>query len=321
MRGVREVRVLITGGAGFLGTHLALALCNRGDEVVVYEDLGKANQWGLQQLRDKVKIVNGNILDAENLGIVAQQFRPEKILHLAAIVGAAQSLGIEKQVAEVNVLGAINALNVAKDIDSVDTYLEVTSEEVYGQFASEPANEDHPARPVTPYGITKYASEAFTAYYSEFYGLNAVSVRTSWVYGPGLPRERIPRSLIRQALSNKSIFLPFGGDHRIDYVFVEDFVRGVLLVLDRQPTPHQVYNIASGTAYSVAEVARFIQEIIPGTNVEIGPGLLRPDGIHEAPQKGALDISRACSDLGYRPEHDLPGGLRRYAEYLADHEY
>ena len=314
------MNILITGGAGFLGTHLALSLHARGDRVIVFENEASVYAWGLKALEEKATVVYGDILDQSQLEEILRSRNIDKVIHAAAIVGARQALGVEKKVAEINIMGTLNLLEAIRSVGGIRC-INITSEEVYGNFICDPADETHPPGPLSPYGISKYAAEAFIGYYRNYHGMDLASVRTSWVFGAGLPRERIPMNFIKSALTNAEIHSDSGAEMRIDYVFIDDFVNGTLLALDASELKSDVYHIASGQAYSVLEVAEMIAALVPGVEVSIGPGLLRtPEGLL-MPQKGGLDISRAEQELGYRPQVSLDNGLRFYIEYLRRNEY
>ena len=316
------MRVLVTGGAGFLGMHLCRALRARGDEVTVYEHLPTALPWGLERLAGVGEVVDGDILDGALLEKVLGERRIQKIIHCAAIVGVAQSVGIEHKVAAVNILGALNVFEAVRKSPAIETCVNISSEEVYGEFTADPIPEESPCAPVSPYGISKYTAERYGDYYRRKFGCGIVSLRTSWVYGPGLPRNRVPRDFILSILKEGRISEPQGGEQKLDFTYIDDFVQGVLLACERSPR-FGVYNIASGTGHTLAELAGMLQALCPGTRVDLGAGLMPFDAERRVtlPQKGALDISRAAQDLGYAPRFPAAKGVAAYLDYLRDNEY
>jgi len=307
--------ILITGGAGFLGAHIARALLQRGDPVVIYDNLSTGLPQNPAGFQDRTKLVNGDILDLSFLlrTIIAEKVK--RIIHTAALVSFAPSVEKPVLTAKINIEGTLNILEASR-IAGIERVMDVSSEEVYGHFQYEPADEDHPFSPTAPYAISKVAGEGFGQFYHRFFGLDVVTIRTSWVYGPGLPRARPPKTFIENGLMGIPTEMVSGSDHRIDHTYIDDFVQGALLAFDVKNPKHRVFNISSGRAYTFKEMARMVQEIIPGPKISVGPGLIEYYEGVEGPQKGALNIQRAQSELGYQPQYDLFEGLKRYVNSI-----
>jgi UDP-glucose 4-epimerase len=310
-----EQSILVTGGAGFLGSRLVRALAERGERVIVYDNFTTGIPENLAGFQDRVKLVQGDTLDLSFLLRTIKGHGVSSIIHTAAVVGFAPSIEKPVLTAKINVEGTANILEASR-IMGVERVLDISSEEVYGDFQYEPADEDHPITPRVPYAITKVAAEGYELFYHECFGLDVVIVRTSWVYGPGLPRTRAPKTFIQNSLKGIPTDMPFGADHRVDHIYIEDFVQGALLVFDAKNPESRVFNIATGKAYTFKDMAHMVEEIIPGAKISVGPGLIKYSEGIDAPQKGALSIQRARSELGYQPKYDLLDGLRMYAEYL-----
>src|SRR5262249_53715468 len=155
----------------------------------------------------------------------------------------------------------------------------------------------HPNRPRQPYGISKYAVERLACDYADAYGLECVHIRTCWVYGPYLPRPRVPKTLIDAALSGQKLHIASGGDFRVDHVYIDDCVDGILRALDKPKHRFDVYHIATGQAPALFEIVEIVKTLVPGADLAIGPGNYRFVDGTEAVRKGALDISRARAEL------------------------
>jgi nucleoside-diphosphate-sugar epimerase len=307
--------VLITGGAGFLGSHIARALVQRGDRVVIYDNFSAGLPQNLIDLQDKLKLVNGDILDLSFLIRTIMAEKVKRIIHTAALVGFAASIEKPALTARINIEGTLNILEASRLV-GVERIMDISSEEVYGHFQYEPADENHPFSPSAPYSISKVAAEGFDRFFHTFFGLDVVTIRTSWVYGPGLPRARPPKTFIENSVKGISTKMDSGADHRVDHTYIDDFVQGALLAFDVKNPKSRVFNIASGKAYTFSQMARMVEEIVPGPKISVGPGLMKYSETVEGPQKGALNIQRAQSELGYQPQYDLFKGLIKYVESL-----
>lgn len=305
--------VLVTGGAGFLGAHLVRALALRGERVVAFDNFLTANPANLEDLRDRVEVVSGDITDLSHVLRVVKEQRIDRIVHTAAISSAIPAIAKPALTVRVNVEGTINILEAMRLFD-IRRCLHISSEETYGSFQREPADEEHPQNPLHPYAVTKMAAERLGRGYRQIFGLDVVSIRTSWVYGAGLPRTRPPKSFIENALAGRPTKLAVGGDHRVDHTYIRDFIDGALGAFDLPAHAHDVYNIAGGRAYTMHEMAQVVRELIPGADITVGGGLLEWKPGSTMPVKGALDLTRAREAFGYQPKYDLKAGL---AEYLA----
>jgi nucleoside-diphosphate-sugar epimerase len=307
--------ILLTGGAGFLGSHLARALAGRGDRVVAYDNFFAGLPQNLADCSASVKMVNGDILDLSFLIRTMMAEKINKVIHTAALVSFGPSIEKPALTAKINIEGTINVLEASR-ILGIGRILDVSSEEVYGEFQYEPADEDHPQLPKMPYAITKMTAEKYEEFFSNFFGLDIITIRTSWVYGVGLPRPRPPKIFIQNSLNGIPTTLEFGAEHRIDHTFIDDFVQGALLAFDANKPKSRIFNIASGHGHTYLEMAHWVEEIIPGPKISVGPGLIKFSEDLDAPQKGALDIKRAEIELGYKPQYGLFEGLKKYAGQL-----
>ena len=307
-------RVLVTGGAGWLGAAVVRRLAARGDQVLVLDNFQAGAPANLEGLGPTVRLIPGDITDLSGLLLVIKEHRVQRIVHAAAIVSVLSSLGAPSHVTRVNIEGTLNVLEAMR-LFEVERTVHISSEETYGDFRYEPIDEEHPLAPTAPYGITKVASEHLGRFYRAQHKTDFINVRTSWVYGPRFPRLRIPRTLIEAALEKRPLHLPQGGDARIDHTYLDDCVEGILLALDHPTHPFDVYNIGSGQSWSTAELVAMVRELIPGADLTVGPGPLRFTDQMAAPKKGALDIARARTVLGYRPRYDLRQGLAANIEW------
>lgn len=305
--------ILVTGGGGFLGAAAVRALLARGDRVIAFDT-------HFTQLADIVRDdhlvrLPGDITDMANVAQAMLAHRPDAVLHCAAVVGVISSLGSPIGVMRVNVEGALNLFEAMR-LAGTKRCVHISSEETYGAFESDCIDEDHPQRPVMPYGISKLTVEHLGRTYRDLHGLDIINLRTSWVYGPGLPRSRIPKNLIEAALAGRALHLPNGGLTAIDHTYVDDSVAAMLCALDHAHHAFDAYNVASGRAVTMGEIVEIVSALVPGARLSIGdapfeftPGLVMV-------RKGALDVTRARNEWGWTPRHDMRSGLSAYVHAL-----
>ncbi|MCL4768075.1 MAG: SDR family NAD(P)-dependent oxidoreductase [Hyphomicrobiaceae bacterium] len=304
------MRVLVTGGAGFLGKALAQRLLQRGDEIIIFD----TSLSGLDNLHSafghRLEVVAGSITDMAALALAFKAHRPDAVVHCAAVVGM---LASPMTAMRVNVEGSVNVLDAMRLFET-RRCIHISSEETYGNFQAATIDEEHPQRPVTAYGVSKLAVEHLSRTYNVLHGLEVIHLRTSWVYGAGLLRHRVPKNLIDAALSGQPLHIPHGGDSAIDHTHIDDFVSGVALALDHADHPYDAYHIASGTSLTLHEMVDAIKGIVPGADISVGPGPYRYLGELEICRKGALDISRANRVFGYVPRLSFAAGAREYVD-------
>ena len=306
--------ILVTGGAGFLGSHLVRALAEREDRVVVYDNFWAGSPRNLEGV-NKVVLCPGDILDMGHIIRVCKEHKVTRAIHGGAISSPGAAIAQPAIAARVNIEGTINVLEAAVILE-MQRVVNISTEEVYGLYVADPMSEDDPKNPVTPYGVSKLASEGYCDQYRKIYGLDAVNVRPSWVYGPALPRFRPPKVFIENAIDGVETVLESGGDQSLDHTYVEDVARGIRDLTYSENLKHTAYNIASGECFTIEEMAGIIRDLVPGYRFHIGGGLLCYVEGFPMPQKGRLDISRAREDFGYEPRYSLKDGLKQYVEHL-----
>lgn len=303
--------IFVTGGGGFIGTALCEALAKRGDKAIAFDI---AISPRLQELKSPlIDIRFGDVVEWPQLAAAIMATKPDGVIHAAAIVGISNSIASPLRTFEINVRGSLNVLEAMR-LFGVRRMVHLSSEETYGPFDADKIDESHPNRPVRPYGVSKYAVERLTADYISSYELECLHARICWVYGPGLPRPRVPKTLVDAAVAGQGLRLENGGDFRTDHTYIDDCVDGLLRILDKPQHRYDVYHIAEGEAYSLADMFAFMRELAPDCDFAIGPGPYKfADGSVNV-KKGALDITRARQELGYAPRFPLKIGLAAYLE-------
>lgn len=301
--------ILVTGAGGFVGGAVARALLARG-QAVVGLDCG-ANAAALDALaaaNPAFTPVAADICEADAIETVFAGHRPGAVIHCAAVVGVLASLASPVRLLRVNIEGSVNLFE-AMARHGCQRLIHISSEEIYGDFLAPRIDETHREAPVHAYGISKSAVEHLGRSYRATHGLDCINIRTSWVYGPGFPRDRVPINMIRAAAEGRALHVPGGAEERIDHTYIDDAVAGILGALDCPAHPCDAYHVASDSAPSLGEIAEVVRELVPGAEITVGPGPYRHGGDVAMPRKGALDCSRAQAAFGYRPKFDIRAGL------------
>lgn len=302
--------ILVTGASGWLGSAIVEALLARGDAVTGLDLRSSPASVALTQKYPALSLVEADLDEWAQVLDVLQSVRPRAVIHTAAIVGVAPAADIPIKALRVNTEGTVNLLEAMR-LSETRRLIYVSTEETYGDFTAPVITEDHPQKPNSIYGLTKLAAEHYGRIFAARYGMECINVRTCWVYGPNLPRVRVPKIFIDAALDGRPCHLAEGGDLAVDQVHISDTVAGVLLALDKTQHAFDAYHIATGQAPTIADAARIVGELIPGADLSAAPGWYRHGGLFPTAKKGALDISRARRELGYAPRYDLRAGLEQ----------
>ena len=296
--------VLVTGGAGFIGSHVAEALAARGEDVVVLDDLSSGKR---ENLSEGVELVEGDVREPQDE--LFARVKPEVCYHLAAQIDVRVSVARPDHDAAINVLGTVNVLEAARE-NGTKIVFSSTGGAIYGECDG-PAPEDAPRRPIAPYGTSKLAAEEYLATFNRLYGTGHVSLRYGNVYGPRQDPhgEAGVVAIFFNALRAGEAPKVFGdGSQTRDYVYVGDVARATLAAAEREGG---VYNIGTGRETSVVELLELCQRIA-GTSGEPTFMPARPGEL----QRAVVDPSRAVDELGWRPERSLEEGLRETWEFF-----
>jgi len=302
-------KILVTGACGWLGSAIVETLLSRGDSVIATDLMISPGIAALAVSDKRLTAVAADLGEWHQVMRLFEAHRPDEVLHAAAIVGVIQCADIPIKAQRVNVEGSINLFEAMR-LNGVKRVVHVSTEETYGDFLAPMIDEDHPQKPLSIYGLTKLGAEHYGRVYSREHGLECINVRTCWVYGPHLPRLRMPRTFVEAALRGEPFHQPDGGNLAVDQVYIDDTVQGALLALDKPKHNYDAYNIATGVAPTLRDTADAVNRAIQGAKITVGDsGPYRHGGKVLSAVKGALDISRARKELGYAPRYDLQRGI------------
>lgn len=304
-------RVLITGAAGFIGSCLAERLRSLGFEVVGLDNFSNGFMENLSALKKNrgFELVRGDILNPKDLSKV--RGRVDSVVHMAAQSSVARSTEDPVRDFELNVQGTLNVLEWARKADH-RVVLFASSSTVYGDAAL-PTPEDHPLRPISNYGASKAAAEVYCRSYASLYGLKTASLRYFNIFGPR-SRKGVMFDFIKKLRTNNRRLEVLGtGNQSKDYLYIDDVIDATLLVASKGKLEGEVYNVGSGKAYTVKELAELMLKILGlkgKTKLIYKGGLSWPGDV----QKTRADISKVKA-LGFKPKVGLEQGLRAFVDW------
>ena len=299
-------KVLVTGGAGFIGSYLAEGLARRGCRVIILDDLSTGKRENIEQLpnQDKLEFIEGSIL---TLPLLQKLFKGvDHVFHQAAIPSVPKSIENPLASHEANVTGVLNVLIAARD-SGVKKVIYASSCAVYGDTPTLPQGEDMLPSPQSPYAVNKLAGEYYCQVFSQTYGLATVCLRYFNVYGPrqdpGSQYAAVIPRFIRGALEGGSLTIFGEGEQTRDFIFVKDVVEANILAAEG--TANGVFNIGGGQGITINELANLVLDI---TGSKVAPSYQepRPGDIRHS----LADITKAKT-FGYEPKYSLEEGLRQ----------
>lgn len=294
-------RFLVTGGAGFIGSHSVEALLREGHDVVVLDDLSTGKR---ENLAAAAEFVAGDIRDEALIGRLAQGV--DGILHLAALVSVPRSVEAPLESLSRNVAGTLAVLEAARRCD-VHRVVLASSAAVYGRMQP-PLGEDIPAAPLSPYGLEKAACETYARLYHELHGVQTVALRYFNVYGPrqdpASPYSGVLSILADRALRGETFVVHGDGTQSRDFVHVRDIAEANRLALLTPDIGHAVLNLGTGSATAIRDLVRVMADLVPGM-----PAVTHgPARAGDVPASRAL-VAKALEILGWQARVPMREGL------------
>src|SRR3954453_7916751 len=299
------MKAVVTGGAGFIGSNVVDALLERGDGVVIVDNLSTGKRANVEQaLANGARLVEADIRDREALTDLFDAVKPDVVFHLAAQIDVRKSVADTPLDATINVVGTINVLEAALKVGA-RVVNSSTGGAIYGEGKVIPAPEDHPAEPEAPYGQSKFAAEGYLELYRRLHGLSTISLRYGNVYGPRqdpLGEAGVIAIFCGKLIEGQKPTVFGDGLQTRDYVYVGDVVAANLRAAQSQATGP--FNVGTGRQTSVLDIVDALRKFADGDfEPEMAPE--RPGEV----QHIALDYTRARQELGYEPKVDLNEGL------------
>ena len=304
-----EETYLVTGGAGFIGSHLVDALLARGDRVRVLDNFSTGRRVNLPP-REGLELLEGDIRDAETCRRAVS--RCDGVFHQAALGSVPRSVADPATTHAVNATGTLNVFLAAKEA-GIRRVVYASSSSVYGDDANLPKREERVGLPLSPYAASKRSSELAAAAFARCYAMELVGLRYFNVYGtrqdPDSPYAAVIPLFIRSALSGEAAVIHGDGEQTRDFTFVSDIVTANVAAMERDTGASPVFNIGAGGRTSVNELWETICGIV-GTRRQARHGSPRPGDVRDS----LADISRARAVLGYEPCYRIRDGLAATVE-------
>jgi nucleoside-diphosphate-sugar epimerase len=333
-------RVMLVGGAGFIGHNLALELRGIGVETMVVDNLmwnsvidnlystdldpvqAEAYRGFLLDrfhlMRDAgVILFNGDARNLMDLTRAFHEFSPTKVVHLTAISSAVEARKNPGLCFDLQLVPLRNILELSRErSDGVNQVMTMSSSTVYGDFETPTVDESTRPRPHGMYANTKYMAERLVRTYKEQHGLGCTIIRPSALYGERCISRRVSQIFIENALTGKPLLLEGGGDGRLDFTYIRDLVDGMVRALathlDNGPGKSETFNLTFGNARTIAELASIVQSVIPNVIIEERPRA------EEKPIRGTLSTDHAQEKLDFKAKWTLEEGYKRYCEWYVE---
>lgn len=329
MLSLARKRIVLIGGAGFIGHHLALALAKQGAQVEIIDSLQVNNLFSFTS--DNAQIINRqmylhiigerlrllreagvpvNVQDARDyhaLGRLISRIKPQIVIHLAAVAHADRSNKDPYSTFDHSLRTLENALDSTRD--RVEHFIYFSSSMVYGNFTSGRVNEETPCEPLGIYGALKFAGEKIVIAYHQVFKLPYTIIRPSALYGERCVSRRVGQIFIENAIQGLDISISGNGSDRLDFTYIGDLVDGVIKVFENENSKNQIFNLTYGESRSIHEMADILKQYFPNVKIHHLP----QDEL--MPNRGTLSIEKAKRLLEYSPNYPLEKGFVEYIQW------
>ena len=322
-------KIVIVGGAGFIGHNLALALVSKKYDVTIIDSLGVNNlitvlgknngvnshKLDREILNERVDLINKNnikfhILDARDYHLMCKtldEISPNIIIHLAAVSHSNQSNKDPYNTFDHSLRTLENSLDNAKN--KIEHFIYLSSSMVYGNFTSQEVNEETECNPIGIYGALKFAGEKLVIAYNQVFNLPYTIVRPSALYGERCISRRVGQVFMEKAFYNEPLEIEEDGSSKLDFTYIEDFTSGILQIIENKNSINQIFNITYGEGRPVKKLIDILSNYFPNLKV------INKKKDKLMPKRGTLSVKKAKSLIKYEPKWNLEKGYVRYVEW------
>ena len=318
-------KILLVGGAGFIGHHLAISLKNDGYDVAIVDSLLINNLYYFQKSNQENKRLYMNFIsqrlehlkrlkiplheiDARNyesLKSLIQSIKPHIVIHFAAVAHAGKSNKDPHTSFDHSFTTLENSLDISKNL--VKHFIYFSSSMVYGNFPTGSVNEDTICEPLGIYGALKFSGEKLVIAYNQVFDLPYTIIRPSALYGPRCVSRRVGQIFIENAISDKPVNIYGNGEEKLDFTYIDDLILGVTKVIENKNSLNQIFNLTFGEGRKVNDMVEILKKAFPYIEINYLP----KDKL--VPERGTLSIKKAIEMIGYNPIYPLEKG---YSEYI-----
>ncbi len=325
----KNKRIVLVGGAGFIGHNLAIHLKKRGADVSIIDNL-QVNHLGeislnkynnstlyLNFLYERLDLLRKqeiplHVIDARDYSILCKQInllKPNVLIHLAAVAHAQKANKDPYSTFDHSTRTLENTLDVCRDKNIHFIYF--SSSMVYGQFENESVSEESPCKPLGIYGALKFSGEKLVIAYNQVFDLKYTIIRPSALYGERCVSRRVSQVFIENSIKNNAFCINGTGEDSLDFTYINDLLNGVELIIKNKASTNQTFNLTYGKASKINFLAKIIKNYFPNVKITYE----KKDKL--MPERGTLDISKAKKLLSYNPKHNLEKGIEKYINWYS----
>ena len=306
-------KILVAGGAGFIGSHIVDRLIEKGNEVIVIDNLSTGKK---ENLNNNAKFYQVDICSSE-ISQIFEQEKPKIVFHFAAQVDIRKSVKDPIEDAKINILGSLNLINNCQKFEVKRFIFASSGGSIYGDTDIIPTPENHPENPESPYGICKLTIEKYLHFYKQTFGLNYTALRLANIYGPrqnSKGEAGVIAIFCDKMLKNEKVVINGDGGQTRDFVFVDDIVKATILSMEQEK--NGIYNISTSKETNINEIFKQIKKLTNSNCEEIHA----PKKLGEQ-KTSCLDYSKAKIELNWEPKYNLEKGLEETINWFKENEH